>query len=611
MKISKMLANELRKRFLGFFKEKGHTIVPSSSLLPADPTSLFTSAGMQQFVPYLAGEQEPPYKRACSLQKCLRVGDIEEVGDNTHHTFFEMLGNWSFNDYFKEEAIDWALEFLLGVCELDKSRLWVSVFRGEQGIPKDEQAIKLWMKRGFPKQKICELGMKDNFWGPVAKTGPCGPCSEIFYDTTGLACAKGKKCGLTCECGRLVEIWNLVFMEYNKTIDGKYEKMNRQNVDTGMGFERMLSILQQKESAYETDLFWPVIQELKKLSGARYEENKKAFRVIAEHLRAGAFVISESVLPSNLDRGYVLRRLLRKAIMQARGLLFENWHEPIVEKIVEIYGSEYKELAKNKENIKMVIKEEKEKFEKSLDRGLLELGKILIEAGELREDSRVEPRTVPGFEAFRLYSTYSIPLELIEEEAEKKGFRVDKKGFEREKQKHQEISRHGAAKKFGGVGIDQIEDQEQKKQATRLHTATHLLHQALRTVLGEHVRQMGSDITPERLRFDFSHSEKLSDEQIAEIEALVNERIEEGLVVSKQELPYEQAIESGALAFFKEKYPKQVFVYTIKDKAGKVVSKEICAGPHAKTTAHMGNFRIIKQESAGAGIRRIKAILGD
>lgn len=604
MEISKMLANELRKKFLGFFKEKGHTLVPSSSLLPADPTSLFTSAGMQQFVPYLAGEQEPPYKRACSAQKCLRVGDVEEVGDNTHHTFFEMLGNWSFNDYFKEEAIDWALEFLLDICGLDKNRLWVSVFKGEEGIPKDEEAIGLWMKRGLPKQKICELGMKDNFWGPVTKTGPCGPCSEIFYDTTGVPCAKGEKCVIGCECGRLVEIWNLVFMEYNKAIGGEYKKMDKQNVDTGMGLERMLSILQKKESAYETDLFWPIIQEIEKLSGKKYDENKKAFRVIAEHLRAAVFMIADGVLPSNLDRGYVLRRLLRRVMMQARGLLSGNWHEPIIGKIVEIYGNEYEELAASRESIKTLIGKETEKFEKTLKKYVPKVRKMCKERAGLGG-------VVTGAEASDVYRTLGIPLEVISEIAREEGCKVNEAGFEEEMEKHSRVSRSGAAKKFGGVGIDQIEDEKQKKQATCLHTATHLLHQALRTVLGEHVRQMGSDITPERLRFDFSHSERLSDEQMAKIEELVNQRIKQNLTIAEQELPYEEAIKSGALAFFKEKYPKKVFVYTMKDKAGKVVSKEICAGPHVETTAHMGNFKIIKQESAGAGIRRIKATLKD
>jgi len=597
-----MKANNLRKEFLKFFEERGHEVVPSSSLLPADPTSLFTSAGMQQFVPYLSGMVESPYKRACSVQKCLRVGDIDEVGDDTHHTFFEMLGNWSFGDYFKEEAIDFALDFLINVCHLEKEKMRVSVFGGEGKIPKDEEAINLWLKKGFSQEKIYEFGMKDNFWGPVAKTGPCGPCSEIYYDRTNSPCAKGKNCGVDCECKRFVEIWNLVFMEYNKRGEGNFEKMAKRNIDTGIGFERLFSLLQEKSSAYETELFWPMIEMMEGLSETEYSFNKRSFRIIADHLRASAFMISEGVLPSNIDRGYVLRRLLRRTIREARNLKLENnWHELLAKRIVEIYSESYPELEKNQESIINVIYEEREKFERTLERGLKEFEKIAEKKGK--------EKNISGVEAFDLYQSYGFPIELIKEMTKEKGFTLEEKNFEEAFNKHKEISRAGAEKKFGGVGIDQIENKEEKQKVTRLHTATHLLHQALRTVLGEHVRQMGSDITPERLRFDFVHPQKIEQEELKKVEDLVNEKIKEGLAVKKEMMSLEEAKNSGALSFLKERYPTKVSVYTIADRKEGVFSKEICAGPHVENTAELGKFKITKQESAGAGIRRIRAVL--
>ena len=600
-----MKAFQLRKQFLDFFGKKDHLIFPSSSLIPADPTSLFTSAGMQQFVPYLSGRVEPPQKRACSVQKCLRVDDIDEVGDKYHHTFFEMLGNWSFGDYFKEGAIDFALEFLIDALKLEKDRIWVSVFKGEEGIPKDETSIKIWLARGIKRERIFEFGMKANFWGPVTKTGPCGPCSEIFYDLTKIPCEKGKNCGPNCECGRFVEVWNLVFMEYNKTNEGKFERLPKQNVDTGIGFERLLSLLQKKESDYETDLFWPIIQEIERLSARPYKENKKAFRIIADHLRAASFVISEGVLPSNVDRGYVLRMLLRRAIRYAKNLgLTGHWYVNLVKIISEIYGEEYPETRTKETDILSVIQGEKEKFEKSLEKGLKQFEKLL----ETKSQSS-KIKMISGEEAFDLYQSYGFPLELTKEMAQEKGFKVDEVGFKKAFEKHKEVSRAGAEKKFGGVGIDQLASKEEREKATRLHTATHLLHAALRKVLGKHVRQMGSDITPERLRFDFSHPQKLTQEEIEEVEKLVNQKIGEDLIVKREEMAYEEALNSGALAFFKEKYPQTVSVYTIEDGSGRVFSKEVCMGPHVQKTSELGKFKITKEESAGAGIRRIKAVL--
>jgi len=601
-----MKSFELRKVFLDFFEKKGHKIYPSSPLIPADPTSLFTSAGMQQFVPYLSGKVDPPYKRACSVQKCLRIGDVDLIGDETHHTFFEMLGNWSFGDYFKEGAIDLALEFLINSLKLEKDRIWATVFKGEQSIPKDEESIRLWMSRGIEKDRIFELGMKDNFWGPVTTTGPCGPCSEVHYDLTKTPCKKGKECGPGCECGRFVEIWNLVFMEYDKTGEGKFEKLPKQNVDTGMGMERILSVLEKKESGYETDLFWPIIKELEKLSGKSYEENKRIFRVLTDHTRAATFAIAEGILPSNIDRGYILRMLLRRMVRYGRLLnLPTNWYVQPIKLISEIYGNEYPEVRLKQTDIITVFQIEKEKFEKSLGKGLAQFEKLLLAKSNQEKRTKV----ISGKDIFDLYQSYGFPLEVSKEMAREKGFEVDEAEFKKLFEEHKTISRKGAEKKFGGVGIDQLRSKAEKQIATRFHTATHLLHAALRQILGVSVQQMGSDITPERLRFDFSHPKKLEKKEIKEVETWVNARIKENLIVKREEMTYETAIKSGTLAFFKERYPVSISVYTIENSLQKVFSREICAGPHVKQTSELGKFKIIKEESAGSGLRRIKAVL--
>jgi len=603
-----MKSFELRKAFLDFFEKREHKVCPSSSLLPADSTSLFTSAGMQQFVPYLSGKVEPPYRRACSVQKCLRVGGegIDEVGDKYHHSFFEMLGNWSFGDYFKEGAIDLALEFLINSLKLEKDRIRTTVFKGEQGIPKDEESIRLWMSRGIKRDRIFELGMKDNFWGPVTATGPCGPCSEVHYDLTKTPCKKGKECGPGCECGRFVEIWNLVFMEFDKTANGRFEKLPKQNVDTGMGMERILSVLEKKESGYETDLFLPVIKELEGLSGKSYGKEKRIFRILADHMRACVFAIAEGVLPSNVDRGYVLRMLLRRMVRYGRVLnLPTNWYVNPIKLISEIYGNEYPEVRLKQTDIITVFQIEKEKFEKSLGRGLTQFEKLLSAKSSEKKGIKV----ISGKEIFDLYQSYGFPLEVSKEIAKEKGFEVDEVEFKKLFKEHKAISRKGAEKKFGGVGINQLKTEEERKIATRFHTATHLLHAALREILGKHVQQMGSDITPERLRFDFSHPKKLEKKEIKEVEDWVNARIKETLIVKREEMTYETAMKSGTLAFFKERYPVNVSVYTIENPSGKVFSREICAGPHVKQTSELGKFKIIKEESAGSGLRRIKAVL--
>jgi len=611
-----MNSSRLRKKFLDFFEKGGHKIVSSGSLIPADKTVLLTSAGMQQFIPYLSGEKdvlkEFGTRHLASMQKCFRTPDIEEVGDDTHHTFFEMLGNWSIGEdpekgYFKEGAIKLALDFFVKELGLDKARFSTTIFKGEKNILRDEESLKIWRKFGVPKERIFEFGLKDNFWGPVGETGPCGPCSEIHYDR-GEKYGCGKNCcGPNCpKCERFIELWNLVFMEYNKTKDGSYYKLPQRNVDTGIGFERLVALLQNKDSAYETDLFLPIIKKLEEISGKKYEENKKKFRIIADHTRGSVFLIADGVFPSNIGKGYVLRRILRRIIRYGKVLnLPQNFLIPLSRKTVGVYKHIYPEVKLNETDILTVIQNEEEKFKRTLERGLKEFDKLIS-----------ENRDISGEEAFDLYQSYGFPLELTEELTKEKGFEVDEKSFEEAVKKHQKISRAGVEKKFGGVG------REATYEATKLHTATHLLHQALRQVLGTHVKQMGSDITPQRLRFDFSYSKRLTEKELKKVEEIINQKIKEDLEVKKEEVSYEKAIKSGALAFFKEKYPEIVTVYSItelpkeakvkkrtKSSSPKVFSKEICAGPHIGRTSELGKLKIIKEESSGAGVRRIRAIL--
>ncbi len=592
-----MDSKEIRKKFLDFFKENGHKIVPSSSLIPADPSVLFTTAGMQQFSLYLAGEKDVlkdfGTRHLASCQKCVRTGDIENIGDDTHHVFFEMLGNWSVgedeNGYFREGSIKYALEFLLDRLGLDKNRLWVTIFKGEKNIPRDNEAFNLCRKAGFSKERILEFGMEDNFWGPVSETGPCGPCLEIFYDRgEEFGCGR-PGCGPNCpRCKRFAELWTLVFMEYLKTQKGEYILLDQKNVDTGMGLERLTAILNNKPSAYETDLFLPLISKIESLSGRKYQENKRIFRILADHIRASVFIASEGIVPSNVERGYILRRLLRRMMRFGRMQGLKNGFLIDLGKIViENYRDIYPEVQSYQADILTVFQNEEEKFARTLERGIKETISILAQGD------------IEGKDAFRIYETYGFPLEMIEEIAREKGRKIkNKESFQEAFKKHQEISRAGAEKKFGGIG------KGASYEATKLHTATHLLHQALRKVLGNHVRQMGSDINSQRLRFDFSHPQKLTPQEVKKVEDIVNQKIREDLEVKKEEMTYEQAVKSGALAFFKEKYPPRVSVYSI----GKF-SKEICAGPHVKRTSELGHFRIIKEESSGAGVRRIRAVL--
>ena len=588
-----MTSKEIRQKFLDFFKKKGHMVVPSSSLIPEDPTVLLTSAGMQQFSKYLLGEEKPPYIRATSVQKCFRTSDIDLVGDRDHLTFFEMLGNWSFGDYFKKEAFETAWEFLTKEMKMDPKRLWITVFKGEQAIPQDEEAIKLWQELGIPRENISEFGMEDNFWGPVGETGPCGPTSEVHYDLTGKPCSKGKNCKPNCECGRFTEIWNLVLMQYKKNERGEYESLPAKNIDTGMGLERMACALQEKGSVFETDLFLPLMQKLASLCPPGLKNNMRSLRIVADHLRGTVFLISDGVVPGREERNYILRRVLRRAVRYGRLLGIEkpDFLEELAKVVIENYGDVYPNLEKNKDKILTVIHDEVEKFIKTLNRGLKLFEKVV-------ERTISEKRqAISGEDVFHLYDTYGFPTELTEELAKEKGLAIDKKGFEEAFKKHREISRAGVEKKFGGVG-------KWGKRVAHLHTATHLLHQALRQILGDHVKQMGSDLTPERLRFDFSHPKAMTEEEIKKVEDLVNQKIKEDLPLTIGEMSYKEALKSGALAFFKEKYPKIVKVYSVGD-----FSKEICAGPHVKHTGELGHFKIVKERSSGAGVRRIKAVL--
>ncbi|MBL7159475.1 alanine--tRNA ligase [Candidatus Microgenomates bacterium] len=580
-----MTAKELRKKYIDFFVKKGHKRIPSASLVPEnDPTALFISAGMHPLISYLMGESHPMGKRLVDVQKCLRVNDIEEVGDVSHHTFLEMLGNWSLGDYWKKEAIEWSYEFLTKELNLEPKRLSVTCFSGDQDAPQDKESYQIWLSVGIPKERIYFLGKEDNWWGPVGQTGPCGPDTEIFYDIGKPTCSS--KCQPGCSCGKYFEIWNNVFMEFNCTKEGKYEPLKQKNVDTGMGVERTAAILQGKDDNYQTELFGPIIEKIESLSGKSYQkkENKKPIRIIVDHLRAASFVIADGVLPTNKDQGYILRRLIRRAVRFGKMLAINKvFTVEIAKKVIEIMGEEYSELKKREEVIFETLNIEEGKFGKTLERGLKEIEKY---------------KNLDGKIAFYLYETYGLPLEMIQEIAQEKGQKIKKQVFEKEFTKHQALSRKGAKKKFSGGLADHSE------MVTRLHTATHLLHRALREVLGSHVQQSGSNITAERLRFDFSHSEKLTPEEIKKVEELVNEKIKQNLKVFCEVMTLEQAKKSGALAFFEKKYEEKVKVYSIGD-----WTKEVCGGPHVDFTSALGKFRIKKEESAGAGIRRIYGIL--
>jgi len=584
-----MDSSNLRQEFLDFFDKKGHKIVPSSSLVPNDPTVLFTTSGMQQFKPYYLEGNSPFGKKTASCQKCLRTSDIDDVGDESHLTFFEMLGNFSFDDYFKEETVELALEFLLKVCELSMDKMWFTYFIGDSDAPEDIESKKILINSNIPEEKIVALGREDNFWGPTGIEGPCGTTIDIYYELADTACVKKDKCLPGCGCERFVEIWSLVFNGYYQDKDKQLfpieEKGGKRGIDTGLGLERLSAVCQNKTNIFETDLFEPLIQIIDN------GKSSKEARIIADHIKGACFLISEGIMPSKIDKGYILRRLLRKAIrckkiLGAEDDLLIN----LAKKTIELYKDIYPELDSKQVDILTVIQKEEEEFSKALDRGLIQFEKLLTQKGKQEK--------ITGKEAFNLFETYGFPLELIEELAKEKGFSIDIEGFGKALGEHQEVSRAGAEKKFGGIG------NQASPEAVKLHTATHLLHSALREVLGDKVQQMGSDITTERLRFDFSFERKLSHEEVRKVSDLVNQKIKEDLIVEKEEMSLKEALESKALSFFKEKYPENVSVYSINS-----FSKEICAGPHIQHTGELSNFKIIKQESVGSGVRRIKAIL--
>ena len=580
-----MNALEIRNKFLNFFKNHNHTVIPSAPLIPEnDPSVLFNTAGMQPLVPYLLGEKHPAGTRLCDYQKCVRTNDIEEVGDNRHLTYFEMLGNWSLGDYFKKEAIQMSIEFLTKELEIPIEKISVTCFAGDEDCPRDIETAETWKSVGIPEERIYFYGKENNWW-IAGEEGPCGPDTEMFYDTGKPAC--GPNCDPSCECGKYVEIWNDVFMEYFKDKNG-YRKLEQKNVDTGLGLERITMLMEGKETPFDTELFKPSMDKLKELQKVDIIESR---RIVAEHLRSSMMIVCDGGRPSNVDRGYVLRRIIRRMIRHMNKLQIDlgelgNLIDLNIKNLKELYP----ELQKNRNAVRDVIIAEKDKFVKTLSHGEREFEKQIKKL----EGTKV----VPGEVVFRLYDTYGFPPEVTKELAQEHGMEIDLKGYEKLFKEHQEKSRQGSEKKFkGGLA-------EQTEETIAYHTATHLLNAALKQVIGEDTHQRGSNITAERMRFDFNCDHKLTDEEKKEVEDLVNKWIQEGLQVTKQEMSKEDAVKSGAECMFIEKYPDVVTVYTIGD-----VSKELCGGPHVKNTKELGTFKIKKEESSSAGIRRIKAVL--
>ncbi|MDL2318014.1 alanine--tRNA ligase [Eubacteriales bacterium OttesenSCG-928-A19] len=597
-------AAELRSMYLNFFKDRGHTIIPSASLIPEnDPTVLFTTAGMHPLVPYLLGAKHPAGNRLVDVQKCVRTGDIDEVGDDSHLTFFEMLGNWSLGDYFKKEAIAWSWEFLTSpeYLDLDPEKLAFSVFEGDENAPRDEESFELWRSVGVPAERIFFLPKENNWWGPAGQTGPCGPDSEMFVIMDKEPC--GPDCSPACDCGRYLEIWNDVFMQYNKQEDGTFVPLAKPNVDTGMGLERTLCVLTGNKSIYDTELFSEILAKVAELTGKGYHDDPqttRAFRIISDHLRTSTFMLGDpnSITPSNVDQGYILRRLIRRAVRLGIQLgAPEGFTAEVAKVVIEKYGDVYPELRENAATIAEQLVLEEQRFAKTLKQGEREFEKILqsIEKYNL-------PKVIDGKRAFKLYDTYGFPIEMTVELAAEHGLPVDvdgENGFNARFKQHQKLSQAGAEQRFKGGLADNSE------QTARLHTATHLLHAALRRVLGEEVAQKGSNITAERLRFDFSFGRKMTPEEIAEVSRLVNEAIAADAPISFVEMTVDEAKDEGAIGLFESKYGEKVKVYTMG-----TFSKEICGGPHASRTGELGSFKIQKEESSSAGVRRIKAVIG-
>ena len=586
-----MTADELRQKYIEFFREKEHAAIPYASLVPEnDPTVLFTTAGMHPLVPFLLGQEHPAGRRLVDVQRCIRTNDIDLVGDDSHLTFFEMLGNWSLGDYFKPQAIEWSWEFLTSPhwLGLDPARISVSVFAGDGDAPRDEESAEMWKTVGVPQERIYFLGKNDNWWGPAGQTGPCGPDTEMFYDT-GKPCTAGRgdDCSPTCSCGRFVEIWNDVFMEYNKTADGAYVSLDQRNVDTGMGLERTLQVITGRASVYETEVFIPLIALIRDRANQYHE---RSARIIADHLKASVFIIADGIIPSNVEQGYVLRRLIRRAYRQSRVIgLDQQVLTDLAQIVISLYEKTYPHLATQPEAIVQTIINELAKFSGTLTQGLKIFQKELSLHGQTMFSGKV---------AFDLYQTYGFPKEMVAEELQPYNISINEEEWQKAEAIHRELSRKGAEKKFTGGLADHGE------REVRMHTATHLLHQALRDILGDHVFQKGSNITAERLRFDFSHSRKVTADELHRVEEIVNEKIEAGLPVVRTVVSIDEARDMGAIGLFGEKYGDTVSVYSIGE-----YSKEFCGGPHVANTRQIGHFKIVKEEASSAGVRRIKAVV--
>ncbi|MEM4152803.1 MAG: alanine--tRNA ligase [Candidatus Pacearchaeota archaeon] len=586
-----MNSEELKRKYIEFFKSKGHREIPNASLIPEnDPTVLFTTAGMHPLVPFLLGQKHPQGKRLVNCQRCLRTTDIDKVGNEMHLSFFEMLGNWSLGDYWKKEAIEWSYEFLTKVLKINPDKLYVTCFAGDKDAPRDEEAAKIWQEVGIPKERIYFLPKEDNWWGPAGETGPCGPCTEMFIDTGKEPCSK--ECRPGCSCGKYFEVWNDVFMEYNKTKEGKFEPLKQKNVDTGMGVERTVAMLQGKKSVYDIETMAPILEKIKEIAKIK-ESNEQQFRslrIITDHLRASVFILGDekAIVPSNKDQGYILRRFIRRAIRHGKLLgINQNFTEEIAKVIIDINGKSYPLLKQKQSFILEELKKEEDKFRKTLEKGLNQFKKFS------------QNKKLSGKDAFLLFQSYGFPIEMTKELCEEQQIALDEKGFYEEFKKHQEISRVGAEKKFKAGLADTT------KETTKLHSACHLLLYALRKVLNPNIMQKGSNITAERIRFDFNFDRKLTDEEIKQVEDIVNDIIKQGIKVERKEMNVKEAKKIAKSEF--EYKTDIVSVYFIGP------SIEICAGPHVSNTAEIGEggkkFKIVEQESVAGGVRRVKAKL--
>ncbi|MDD4319003.1 MAG: alanine--tRNA ligase [Candidatus Peribacteraceae bacterium] len=607
-----MTTDQIRQAYLDFFQSKGHAVIPGAPLVPEnDPTVLFTTAGMHPLVPYLLGEPHPAGKRLCDVQRCVRTQDIDEVGDASHLTMFEMLGNWSLGDYFKEGAITFSFEFITRILGIPLEKFAVTCFEGDKDAPKDEESAAVWEKLGVKRERIGFLPKKNNWWGPAGQTGPCGPDTEMFYwiGATDLPPAGSNPAN---DDANWLEIWNDVFMQYNKTKDGTFEPLKQQNVDTGMGLERVAAVLQGVASVYETDRMAPIMRAVFHEQDPRDDTElgrilTRHTRIITDHLKASAFMIADGVTPSNVDQGYILRRLIRRAIRSLRRLYVERdasfetnlYCSAIAREVIAQYEGAYPHLRKQEAQIVSALDTEERQFKKTLQEGLKHVNKFIEQNSSLEQGLR----RIPGDMAFHFYDTYGFPLELTKEMVGEHGFTVDEEGFKKAFEAHQALSRAGAEQKFKG-GL-----QDHSAETTKLHTATHLLNAALKQVLGAHVHQKGSNITAERLRFDFNHPDKMTPEQIKKVEELVNEAIRSDLPVSYHVTTVDGAKAEGAVGVFDSRYGADVKVYVVGDDAKGVFSKEICGGPHVARTGMLGSFKIQKEESSSAGVRRIKAVV--